>query len=81
MSLYAIILPIGYLAFIVRGYAGQYWLFNTDGSARTLDFVPIWTAARLAFTGAAVSAYDPPVHYAAQQAAFQRPDIPYYGWH
>jgi alpha-1,2-mannosyltransferase len=56
---------------------------NVDFAGRPLgtDFSNVWTAGRLALTGEATSVYDPPVHYAAQQAAFQRPTIPFYGWH
>jgi len=78
---YALILIVAHLvaltALVVTSHG------NVDYAGRPLgtDFSDVWTAGRLALQGHATAAYDPPVHYAAQQAAFHKADIPYYGWH
>lgn len=45
------------------------------------DFANVWTAGALALDGRALEVYEPLAHYQAQQAAFGRADVPYYGWH
>jgi hypothetical protein len=78
---YSIIMIGVYLAALV-------WLVSTshggiDYAGRPLgtDFSDVWTAGRLALSGHPASIYDPAAHYAAQQAAFHDPKIPFYGWH
>lgn len=77
---YAIILLLAYagaLGFLVFTATG-----NLDFMGRPLgtDFADVWTAGKLAISGHPALAYDPPAHYATQQAAFGRA-APYYGWH
>ncbi|MBS0410055.1 MAG: DUF2029 domain-containing protein [Proteobacteria bacterium] len=78
---YALILIIAYALAIVALVATSHGGVDYAGRPVGTDFSDVWTAGRLALKGAATSAYDPPVHFAAQQAAFHKADIPYYGWH
>ena len=45
------------------------------------DFVNVWSAGRMVLDGRAIDVYDPSLHHLVQQAAFQAPDLPFYGWH
>lgn len=45
------------------------------------DFSDVWSAGKLTLAGSPEAAYDPALHYAAQQQAFADPEIPFYGWH
>jgi hypothetical protein len=78
-----------YSFILIGAYAlALIWLFATshggvDAYGRPLgtDFSDVWTAGRLALGGHPASVYDPAAHWAAQQAAFHDPKIPFYGWH
>ena len=78
-----------YSLILIGAYAvALVWLVATshggvDYAGRPLgtDFSDVWTAGRLALAGHPASVYDPAAHYAAQQAAFHDPKIPFYGWH
>jgi alpha-1,2-mannosyltransferase len=67
---------VGIVGLVVTSHGG------VDYAGRPLgtDFSDVWAAGRLALQGHPALAYDPPAHYAAQQAAFHRADIPYYAW-
>ena len=78
---YALILIGAYALAIIALVATSHGGVDYAGRPVGTDFSDVWTAGRLALKGAATSAYDPPVHFAAQQAAFHKADIPYYGWH
>jgi hypothetical protein len=78
---YALILIAAYAIAIVAMVATAHGGVDYAGRPLGTDFSDVWTAGRLALKGAALLAYDPPAHYAAQQAAFHKADIPYYGWH
>ncbi|MGA0602945.1 glycosyltransferase family 87 protein [Caulobacter sp. KR2-114] len=78
---YALILVAAYALAIAAMIATAHGGVDYKGRPLGADFSDVWTAGRLALGGHAVSAYDPAAHYAAQQAAFHRADIPYYGWH
>ena len=45
------------------------------------DFSNVWSAGRLVLEGRPEAAYDPVVHYQAQQRGFDFEEVPYYGWH
>lgn len=45
------------------------------------DFVNVWSAGRMVLDGRAFDVYDPNLHHQVQQAAFQAPNLPFYGWH
>jgi hypothetical protein len=77
---YAIILICAYLVAIIALIATSHGDVDYAGRPIGTDFSDVWTAGRLALQGAPASAYDPPAHYAAQQMAFHRQDIPFYGW-
>ena len=68
---------LGIGAMIATSHAGV----DYKGRPLGADFSDVWAAGRLALSGHPALAYDPPAHYAAQQAAFHKADIPYYGWH
>ena len=75
MSLFATIAMTAYLFTTAHG--------TLDNLGRPLgtDFSDVWAAGRMAIEGRAPLAWDWPAHYAAQQAAHHRQDIPFYGWH
>jgi hypothetical protein len=58
VALYAAGLLICYAVFMAKGYVDRLWLIDTDGSGKSIDFVALWAAARLASAGHAASAYD-----------------------
>lgn len=75
LMLLATIAMIGYLFATATG--------SVDAFGRPLgtDFSNVWTAGRMALEGRAALAWDWQAHFAMQQAAHHRPDIPFYGWH
>ena len=78
---YSIILIGAYLAALVWLAATSHAGIDYAGRPLGTDFSDVWTAGRLALSGHPASVYDPAAHYAAQQAAFHDPRIPFYGWH
>lgn len=78
---YPLILIVAYVVAIAWMIATSHGGVDYKGRPLGTDFSDVWTAGRLALSGDALSAYDPRAHYAAQQAAFHKADIPYYGWH
>lgn len=56
-------------------------LLDFAGRPLGTDFANVWTAGKLALSGAPLDVYDPQAHYRAQQVAFSSLDVPYYGWH
>jgi alpha-1,2-mannosyltransferase len=77
---YSIILVAAYAIAIVALIATSHGGVDYAGRPIGTDFSDVWSAGRLALQGAPTSAYDPHAQFAAQQLAFHRPDIPYYGW-
>lgn len=75
LSLMATIAMVAYLFLTAHG--------TVDSFGRPLgtDFSNVWTAGRMALEGRAPLAWDWPTHFAAQQAAHHKADIPFYGWH
>ena len=45
------------------------------------DFINVWAAGTLALIEQPAGAYDYNVHHAAQKAAFDGAQVPYFGWH
>ena len=78
---YAIILIGVYLVALVWLLATSHGGIDYAGRPLGTDFSDVWSAGRLALSGHPASIYDPAAHYAAQQAAFHDPKIPFYGWH
>lgn len=80
-ALMGLILALGYL--IVLGAAYRNGEFLTDAHGRPIanDFVNVLAAGRLALAGDPASAYDWPLHKAAEVRAVGHPFANYYGWH
>lgn len=78
---------VSWLMVVFAGAALFLLLISSNGmqdfAGRPLgtDFSDVWSAGKLAREGAPEAAYDPALHYAAQQQAFADPDVPLYGWH
>jgi alpha-1,2-mannosyltransferase len=77
---YSIALVGGYSAAIIALGLTAHGALDYAGRPLGADFADVWAAGRLALAGRAAAAYDPAVHYAAQQAAFHRLDVPDYSW-
>jgi alpha-1,2-mannosyltransferase len=77
---YSLLLIAGYAIAIIAVLATSHGDVDYAGRPIGSDFSDVWSAGRLALEGAPASAYDPAAQYAAQQLAFHRTDIPYYGW-
>ncbi|MEM8811927.1 MAG: glycosyltransferase family 87 protein [Pseudomonadota bacterium] len=75
------------LLLLAYGVAVASLLLSADGlidsSGRPLgtDFSNVWSAGQMALRGDAVEAFDPAPHYREQQAIFDDPEVPFYGWH
>lgn len=80
---------VGYSAIFIALYAVVFvfWLATSDGGIDQngkpigTDFVNVWAAGSLALADQAADAYDYLTHHAAQKAAFDGANVPYYGWH
>ncbi|MBL4691763.1 MAG: DUF2029 domain-containing protein [Magnetovibrio sp.] len=68
---------VGILAVLVTSEGGLDFLGRPLGT----DFSNVWSAGRLVLDSNAAAAYDTSLHHAVQKAAFNSPNIPYYGWH
>jgi hypothetical protein len=77
---YALILIAAYAVAIGALVATSHGGVDFMGRPVGTDFSNVWSAGRLALEGRPASAYDPAAQLAAQQAAFRRPDIPFYPW-
>lgn len=74
-------LALGYLVFLFGAYRQGHFLTDAQGRAIANDFVNVIAAGRLALDGAAASAYDWPLHKAAEVRAIGHDFADYYGWH
>ncbi len=81
LKVYSLILIAAYALALVWLAATSHGGVDYAGRPLGTDFSDVWTAGRLALGGHPASVYDPAAHYAAQQAAFHDPGIPFYGWH
>ena len=81
LKVYSLILLAAYALALVWLVATSRGGIDAYGRPLGTDFSDVWTAGRLALAGHPASVYDPALHYAAQQAAFHDPKIPFYGWH
>lgn len=68
---------LGILTVVLTAQGG----LDFQGRPLGTDFSNVWSAGQLVLDGRASAAYDPTLHHAVQKAAFQAPDVPYYGWH
>lgn len=78
VALMSLITTIGLIAYLFATAQGT---IDYLGRPLGTDFSNVWTAGRMALEGRAAAAWDWPSHFAAQQAAHGRADIPFYGWH
>jgi arabinofuranan 3-O-arabinosyltransferase len=74
-------LALGYLVFLFGAWRQGHFLTDAQGRAIANDFVNVIAAGRLAVDGAAASAYDWPLHKAAEVRAIGHDFADYYGWH
>ncbi|HEY5411604.1 MAG TPA: glycosyltransferase family 87 protein [Caulobacteraceae bacterium] len=81
IKIYSLILITAYVLALIYLAATSHGGIDYAGRPLGTDFSDVWTAGRLALAGHPASVYDPAAHYAAQQAAFHDPGIPFYGWH
>jgi hypothetical protein len=81
LKVYSLILLSAYAVALVWLVVTSHGGIDYAGRPLGTDFSDVWTAGRLALAGHPASIYDPAAHYAAQQAAFHDPKIPFYGWH
>ena len=81
LKAYSLILIAAYAVALVWLVATAHGGVDAYGRPLGTDFSDVWTAGRLALAGHPAQIYDPAAHYAAQQAAFHDPKIPFYGWH
>jgi len=74
-------LALGYAVMLFGTYLQGHFLTDPDGRPIANDFVDVYAAGRLALEGAAASAYDWPLHKAAEVRALGHDFADYYGWH
>lgn len=74
-------LALGYAVLLVGTYLQGHFLTDAQGRPIANDFVDVYAAGRLALEGAAASAYDWPLHKAAEVRALGHDFTDYYGWH
>ena len=74
-------LALGYAVMLFGTYLQGHFLTDPDGRPIANDFVDVYAAGRLALEGAAASAYDWPLHKAAEVRALGHDFSDYYGWH
>ena len=74
-------LALGYLIVLGGAYLGGQFLIDPQGRPIANDFVNVYAAGKLADAGDAASAYDWPVHKAAEIGAVGHDFANYYGWH
>jgi len=74
-------LALGYVVFLFGAYLQGHFLTDAERRPIANDFVDVIAAGRLALDGAAASAYDWPLHKAAEVRALGHDFADYYGWH
>ncbi|UTD27744.1 glycosyltransferase family 87 protein [Bradyrhizobium sp. WD16] len=56
-------------------------LVDRNGKPLGTDFSSVYAAGALVYQGRATDAYDPARQHAAEKAAFDGREVPFYGWH
>ena len=69
VALIGLTLALGYAVVLAGAYSEGVWLIDAQGRPFANDFVNVWAAGRLALDGHAASAYDWPLHRAAEVRA------------
>ncbi len=80
LAVVALGLAIGYLAALGLLLARGGWIIDTRGRPLLTDFIAVWSAGRLALTGAGASAYNGALQHAAEVAALGHGFHGEYGW-
>jgi hypothetical protein len=81
VELVCVALIVAHAVYLVASYVQGTWLTTPDGSALQSDFVNVWAAGHLVLNGTPATAYDWPVHKAAEVVAVGHPFDGYFGWH
>jgi len=78
---YSLIL-LGICAIAILGWiAMSDGLIDRNGKPLGTDFSNVYAAGRLTWQGRPAQAYEPALQHAAEKAAFDGRDVPFYGWH
>ena len=78
---YSLIL-LGICAIAILGWiALSDGLIDRNGKPLGTDFSNVYAAGRLTWQGRPAQAYEPALQHAAEKAAFDGRDVPFYGWH
>jgi len=81
IALVGLMLALGYLIVLGAGYRNGDFLIDAQSSPIANDFVNVYAAGRLTLAGAPATAYDWPLHKAAEVRAVGHDFANYYGWH
>jgi hypothetical protein len=73
-------LVFGYIGVLALMIVRHDWVLSADGRPDLTDFSAVWTAGRLALSGAALSAYDGAAQHAAEIATIGHGFAGFYGW-
>src|SRR5579863_3167919 len=74
-------LALAYLVMLAGAFLQGQFLTDAAGRPIANDFVDVYAAGRMALSGDAASAYDWPLHKAAEVHALGHDFAGYYGWH
>src|ERR1700722_4726259 len=78
---YTLIL-LGICAIAILGWiALSAGLIDRKGKPLGTAFSNVYAAGRLTWKGRPAQAYEPALQHAAEKAAFDGRDVPFYGWH
>jgi arabinofuranan 3-O-arabinosyltransferase len=81
LGVVSLALALGYAVVLSGTYLQGHFLTDPHGQPIANDFVDVYAAGRLALQGAAATAYDWPLHKAAEVRALGHDFPNYYGWH
>jgi arabinofuranan 3-O-arabinosyltransferase len=81
VALIGLMLALGYGVVIAVALIDGHFLTDTQGHPIANDFVNVWAAGQLTLGGDPASAYDWPIHKAAEVRAVGHTFADYYGWH
>jgi hypothetical protein len=70
-----------YGAFLAAMFFAHFWLVDAHGHIVANDFIDVWTAGHMAWSGHAAQVYDWQAHRAAETAVAGQAFDGYFGWH
>ncbi len=70
-----------YGAFLAAMFFAHFWLVDAHGHIVANDFIDVWTAGHMAWSGHAAQVYDWQAHRAAEIAVAGQAFDGYFGWH